>query len=579
MAQIKLAKYTFDNLVGDCLPKITGVNENQWTYEDEVNDNITTRTIKTNEELAITQYSFRGCGVLTVEYLKIDSNITTLESSFYNCSKLTNINTSGWDTQNVTSMSYMFSNCSKLMSLDLSNFNTEKTTNMSYMFGGCTALASLIISSFNTKKVTDMSYMFQNCASLTTLDVSSFNTETVTNMGDMFRGCKKLTTLDLSNFNVSNVTAVNSIFYDCSSLTSLNISNFNTKKATNMTAMFYNCSSLTSLDVSALSIQKSNIASMFYNCSSLTSLDVSNFNTENVSNMTALFQNCKKLTFLDLSMFSTKNVVNISNMFNGCEKLEFIDMSNFDTSKVAIKANLFRSCNNLRTLGLIYSSSDTINAITPLLSINIEKNIYYLDANISELTPTDNINFIYYKQLVMNIDEDITLRSNGNICDELDLLTGQLIQRIAEDGSILEEEIVKQVQLSGDSPKFYNGGIIQIETNEVTPTFEIQPNFTNYYEVPSLKPNTQYTLFFKGTPTKVDLGGTVIENPTTKSLITSGEIDNILWFDTSVNEVMLIEGDLTNRDVEYFTGVKSSQKIQVQLRGEGSPIFGEGGRK
>ena len=42
----------------------------------------------------------------------------------------------------------------------------------------------------------------------------------------------------------------------------------------------------------------------------------------------------------------------------------------------------------------------------------------------------------------------MTLRSNGDICDELNLLTGQLTQRIGEDGVVLSQEVVKTVDLS-----------------------------------------------------------------------------------------------------------------------------------
>ena len=42
----------------------------------------------------------------------------------------------------------------------------------------------------------------------------------------------------------------------------------------------------------------------------------------------------------------------------------------------------------------------------------------------------------------------MTLRSNEDICDELNLLTGQLIQRIGEDGVVLSQEVVKTVDLT-----------------------------------------------------------------------------------------------------------------------------------
>ena len=40
---------------------------------------------------------------------------------FYECSKLTNINLSSFNTQNVTNMSHMFEDCSKLNEIKLNN--------------------------------------------------------------------------------------------------------------------------------------------------------------------------------------------------------------------------------------------------------------------------------------------------------------------------------------------------------------------------------------------------------------------------------------------------------------------------
>ena len=53
----------------------------------------------------------------------------------------------------------MFSNCSSLTSLDLSNFNTNNVETMSDMFSNCSSLTSLNLSNFNTNNVKDMSYM------------------------------------------------------------------------------------------------------------------------------------------------------------------------------------------------------------------------------------------------------------------------------------------------------------------------------------------------------------------------------------------------------------------------------------
>ena len=49
---------------------------------------------------------------------------------FYDCSSLTSLNISNWDTSSVTRMSTMFSNCSSLTSLDISNWNTSNVEDM-----------------------------------------------------------------------------------------------------------------------------------------------------------------------------------------------------------------------------------------------------------------------------------------------------------------------------------------------------------------------------------------------------------------------------------------------------------------
>ena len=60
----------------------------------------------------------------------------------------------------------MFSDCSSLSKINLSNFNTENVTNMNHMFSLCKSLTNIDLSNFNTQNVTDMSYMFSGCISL-----------------------------------------------------------------------------------------------------------------------------------------------------------------------------------------------------------------------------------------------------------------------------------------------------------------------------------------------------------------------------------------------------------------------------
>ena len=59
---------------------------------------------------------------------------------FFECSSLTNINLSNFDTNNVTNMEHMFSGCSSLTNINLSNFNTNNVIDMGFMFEGCSSL-------------------------------------------------------------------------------------------------------------------------------------------------------------------------------------------------------------------------------------------------------------------------------------------------------------------------------------------------------------------------------------------------------------------------------------------------------
>ena len=125
------------------------------------------------------------------------------------------------DTSNMTTMDTMFSSCSKLTSLDLSNFDTSSVTKMTYMFNLCSSLTSLDVSNFNTSKVTDMSDMFHGCPKLTSLNLSNFDTSSVTNMSDMFSSCPKLTSLNLSGWNLSKVKYMSYMFTFCRALTTI----------------------------------------------------------------------------------------------------------------------------------------------------------------------------------------------------------------------------------------------------------------------------------------------------------------------------------------------------------------------
>ena len=109
-------------------------NEN----EKEIKDNC---EIIINDELIPFSYfhKFNKKGKYTIIYI-FKNKIAKTNYMFYECSSLTNINLSNFNTNNVTNMSWMFYGCSSLTNINLSNFNTQNVTYMSFMFNGCESL-------------------------------------------------------------------------------------------------------------------------------------------------------------------------------------------------------------------------------------------------------------------------------------------------------------------------------------------------------------------------------------------------------------------------------------------------------
>jgi len=296
---------------------------------------------------------FSECSNLTnLDLSSFDTeNIIDMGDMFFECSSLTNLDLSGFNTAKVTNMSGMFMFCSSLRDLDLSSFDTSNVTNMGFMFSECSNLINLNVSSFDTRSTMNIERMFSECSNLTNLNVSSFDTRNVTDMNGMFHNCRKLISLDLRKFDTTNIIDMSWMFHGCNSLTSLNVSNFNTKNVTDMREMFGGCYNLTSLDVSSFDTKNViDMNGMFGGCYNLTSLDVSSFDTKNVIDMNSMFASCYNLTSLDVSSFDTANVTDMQSMFAGCNSLIRLDLSSFDTGKVTDMRYMFRGCHNLISL-------------------------------------------------------------------------------------------------------------------------------------------------------------------------------------------------------------------------------------
>ena len=99
----------------------------------------------------------------------------------------------------------------------------DGVTNMGYMFQDCSSLTSLDLSHFDTSKVTGMSYMFANCSKLTTLDLSGWDISKVTYSGklQMFDRCSKLQTIRMVGCSEATINEIKAQLakYDITSCT------------------------------------------------------------------------------------------------------------------------------------------------------------------------------------------------------------------------------------------------------------------------------------------------------------------------------------------------------------------------
>ena len=120
---------------------------------------------------------------------------------FIGCTKLTSIDTTGWDTSKITNMCCMFISCTSLTTLDVSNWDTSNVKYMYNMFEHCESLTTLDLSNWNTSNVTDMYAMFRYCNSLTTITgvIDMKSCTSFWQYTDMFKYCTKLTGVKIKN--------------------------------------------------------------------------------------------------------------------------------------------------------------------------------------------------------------------------------------------------------------------------------------------------------------------------------------------------------------------------------------------
>ena len=373
---------------------------------------------------------------------------TNLSSFFKDYENLTGIEgLQNLNTSEVTSMDSLFYRCMRLGNIDVSHFDTRKVTDMTAMFAGCEDLNSISgLRMLNTSNVTSMESMFANCSSLKELDVNNFDTGKVTVMKEMFKGCSKLLRISCDNdWRREGVEIESSdMFLDCSQLlvgydagkldinyahpyaeddfgyflAGNNIPDYSAIWCEDNATLYFVCedqlydkgdtyNGQTITNVwTAYEVYKDETGGVmdyprwnsdqfaadriagkcqhvvfessfstalpettqcwFAGFSLLTSVDgIENLNTGEVKNFAGMFKGCSSLTSLDLSSFTTiEEIQNIDmhEMFSGCRSLTSVDLSNFNSENVQYMSKMFSNCTLLKTVDLTnFSNTSTMD--------------------------------------------------------------------------------------------------------------------------------------------------------------------------------------------------------------------------
>ena len=232
------------------------------------------------------------------------------------------------------------------------------------MFNDCSALTTLDVSNFDTQNVTDMSRMFKSCSALTTIYASDkFVTTACEEDENMFAECANLVGAipydenkvgkEMANYTTGYFTDIASKVAESYAVFDEATNTLTFKHDTNKPAGAFalnegdnapgwyksnddgsnaNIIKKVVFDASFANARPTSCYKWFYGCTDLTTIEgIEYLNTENVTNMGWMFSDCEALTILDVSNFDTKNVTNMRYMFSICFALTTLDVSNFDT--------------------------------------------------------------------------------------------------------------------------------------------------------------------------------------------------------------------------------------------------------
>ena len=250
-------------------------------------------TSKNTEGCSLSNLFKSDTALTSVTLVTTGGKISSLESTFMGCEKLTDLSNIHIDTSKspdgVTCLT-MFSGCKALtnVSLDQEHFNLKYITKMESMFGNCSELTDLAFFVETSDVAGDVSVktIFGNDKKLQKVKITGSG-KGILSTSEMCKGLTGLQTVDMSEFELKSITNLQSMFYGCNALTTakVKIDTSNSTTDVSMKNMFTNCTNLQNVEVTGNWSKVSSLEEMFQKDINLTTVnfgddvDMSNLKT------------------------------------------------------------------------------------------------------------------------------------------------------------------------------------------------------------------------------------------------------------------------------------------------------------
>ena len=402
----------------------------QYTVNETESNGVYTVELYSDTDFTSCSFAMKT-DLLTIEYLKVTKNVTSLNSLFANCNSLTSINCSDWDTSNVINMNSVFFYCDALTELDVSNWDTSNVGALNRTFYCCLNLKSLDLSNWKTTNVTDMNRTFNYCSQMTELNLSGWNVDKVADTTMTFAYCHKLDTIKLYNCKANMISTLNqssnfptevisgktrTIYCDEALVGQIQPPTnwvLSSGKESNIKVVEYKFNNtmynlipefnegftytyedvvegnvttrtIYSYSLPTLMIFGVNNDGEFGDNKSLSLLEVLSLNADNLNTCQRMFKSCENVKSINCENVTINNAYE---MFAFCCSLNTLNVSSYDMSNATNINNMFYYCNNLTSLDIsnwsLNDSVSTSNLFDSCFSLNsvIMNNSDYVSVN------------------------------------------------------------------------------------------------------------------------------------------------------------------------------------------------------